>query len=97
MNSLFTPAEIAEKGDSIYNELFRDKYEGIHDGKFIAINVVNSNGFLGDYPEEALADAQAKEPTGTFYLAKIGANTAFHVGYLGERDDELDWAIRRTA
>ena len=93
MNSLVTPNEIAEKGESIYNQLFREKYEGLHDGKFLAINVVNSNEFLGDYPEDALAIAVAREPNGTFYLVKIGANTAFRVGHFGEQNNELDWAI----
>ncbi len=89
MIKLMTPDDIVVKGNEIYKNTFRDEYENIHDGKYLAIDVTNENAYLADYPEEALAEAEKRNPIGSFYLAKIGAETAFRVGNLGEQVDDL--------
>lgn len=97
MINIMAPDDIVEKGNDIYQNTFRDEYESIHDGKFLATDVANENAYLSDFPEEALAEAEKRNPNGSFYLVKIGAETAFHVGYIGEQDNDLDWSFRQTA
>ena len=58
MDYVMTPDKAAEKGNEIYNRLFRKHYEGIHDGKFLAIDLINENAYLGDYPEDAVGNAE---------------------------------------
>ncbi len=95
MDNVMTPDKIAEKGGKIYNCMFRKKYEGIHDGKFLAIDVINEKAYLGDYPEDALDNAAKDKVDTNLYLVKIGAETAFHVGYTGDQYYGMDWSIRQ--
>ncbi len=96
MDNVMTPDRIGEKGDEIYNNLFRKKYEGVHDGKFLAIDVVNAKAYLGDYPEDALDNAEKDNSDTNLYLVKIGAEAAFHVGHIGDQYYGMDWTIRQS-
>lgn len=86
MENVITPDELAEKGDRIYDKIFRDYYEKHHDGKFLAVDIENNEAYLGEHPETALDLAKKSAPNGVFYLVKIGAATAFYIGYTGERN-----------
>ena len=97
MDDLMTPDKIAEKGERIYDDFYRAKYEGYQDGHFLAIDTTNEAAYLGDYPEEALDKAVQENSNGRFYLVKIGAETAFHVGYIGVQNSDLGWPFRHTA
>ncbi|MCY4051730.1 MAG: hypothetical protein OXF60_09615 [Gammaproteobacteria bacterium] len=91
------PEKIAEEGDKIYNDMFKSKYEGHYDGMFLSIDIDTKEAHLGKYPEDALGLAEKKNPDGRFYLVKIGKETAFHVGYIGERYVGMEGGIQQTA
>ncbi len=89
-----SPEEIAEAAERIYDTCFREKYEGIHDDEFLAIDVLNETAYHGMYPEDALTKARAAQPDGTFYLIRIGADATFNVGFIGEQKTDMDWSLR---
>lgn len=92
-----SPDQIAEVAERLYDNTFRSKYEGAHNGKFLAIDVVNEKAYLGQHPEDALKRAGDAVPDGMFYLVRIGETAAFNVGYIGEQESELDRSIRPLA
>jgi len=79
--SLSDPKAVAEAGERIYAEKYREKYEKEHWGKFVAIDVLTSDAFLGDTAEQALEEAREKSPQGIFHLILVGSPGAFRVGY----------------
>ena len=97
MNKVITPNEIAEIGDRIYDKEFRAKYEGTHDGNFLAIDIDNEIEFFGENAEDALDKAESANPNGNYYLVKIGSETAFYVGYTGEKNNGMDWSFQQSA
>lgn len=94
MEQPMSPDAIAEAAHRIYDERFRDQYEGSHDNEFLAIDVVNETAYHGTYPEDALAKAREAVPEGTFYLIRVGAGATFNVGYTGVHKIDVDWLLR---
>ena len=86
------PKEIAERGESIYNEKYRKKYESKHPGKFVAINVDSGTAHIGDTPEAAYQAARDDDPGGTFHLIKVGSPGAYRVTY--SSSGALDWLFQ---
>ena len=83
------PKIIAERGEKIYNEKFREKYEKKHLGRFVAIDVASETAYLGDSPEAVLEEARRDAPKGTFHLIKVGSPGTYRVTYSSSA--ELDW------
>jgi len=78
---LSNPKAVAEAGERIYGEKYRQKYEKEYLGKFVAIDVTTSSAFIGDTAEQALEKARAMSPNGIFHLILVGSPGAFRVGY----------------
>jgi len=91
-NPISNPKAAAELGEKIYRELYQDAYEREHPGKFVAINVLDKNAFVGDTPEEVLDRAHATAPTGIFHLIQVGHAGAFRVSY--SQSSSLDWIFQ---
>jgi len=91
------PEEIIQKGDSIYNDRYRDNYEKSHKGEFLAIDIEDEKAYPGKYPEDAIGLARTEKPDGKFYLVKVGEETAFHIGHTGERHDGMVGSFQQTA
>ncbi|HYL84236.1 MAG TPA: hypothetical protein VE263_08385 [Candidatus Angelobacter sp.] len=87
-----TPQDISDRGDALYKSKFQALYEKQHPGKFLAIDVVTQEGFLGDSPEQALEAAQAQNINGYFHLVKIGSPGVFRVSF--SRSHTHDGVIR---
>jgi len=67
-----------KQGEAMYHALdhkLKDK-----DGLMIAIDVETGDYFLGRNTLEACDKGRKKYPHHTFYIKRIGANTAFVVG-----------------
>lgn len=94
---LMSPNEIAERAKRIYADKFRETYEGSHDGEFLAVDVNSEEAYPGKYPEDAMNAADQAAPDGTFYLIRIGRETAFDMGFTGGQRHILDRALRRRA
>jgi hypothetical protein len=79
MDAIRDPSKLAERGEQIYNEKFREVYEEEHRGKFVAIDVTSEHAYLGDTPEVALENARKESPKGVFHLIRVGHLGAFRV------------------
>jgi len=87
------PQAIAEIGEKIYNEKYRDEYERTHIGKFVAISLNSENLYIGDNPVDAYKTAQEAEPTSFFHLIKIGSEGVYKVGY--SSTSRGDWLFQK--
>jgi hypothetical protein len=90
--SITNPKAAAELGEKIYRERYKDAYEREHPGKFVAINVLTEDSYVGDTPEGVLAQARAAAPTGSFHLIQVGHGGAFRVGYA--QSSSMDWIFQ---
>jgi len=86
------PKVIAERGEAIYNDKYRKKYEDKHQGKFVIIDVVSEKAYLGDTVDQAFTAAREGAPAGVFHLIKVGAPGAFRVSY--SSGAALDWVFQ---
>ena len=87
----FDPREVAEKGEAIYADKFRENYEPEKDGQFVAIDVLTEEAYVAPQPEEALDLARREAPDGIFHLIKIGSEGAFRVSYTTNASS--DWVF----
>ena len=89
--SLANPKALAEAGEQIYREKFQKQLEAEVEniGKFLAIDVVAEEAYIGDSPEQAVNAARQKAPTALFHLMKIGFAGAFRVSYSNATPDWL--------
>lgn len=67
--------EVADKGTAIYEEI-KAQYDPKEKGKFLAIDPVTKDVFLGVSSAQALVSAKAKHPDGFFFVVKIGYDVA---------------------
>ena len=94
-NPISNPKVAAELGEKIYRERYKDEYERDHAGKFVAINVLNQETYIGATPEEVLDRAHTSAPTGIFHLIQVGHAGAFRVSYSSHNQNQtLDWIFR---
>lgn len=89
---LSNPKAIADRGEAIYREKYKDAYEANYLGKFVAIDVVSQNSYIGESAEQALELARKEAPTGLFHLIKVGSLGAFRVSHTSNA--KLDWIFR---
>lgn len=68
---------IADMGEKIYVEKYKDRLEKESGGHFAAIDVLSGNAYVGEFPELAIEKAQKESPTGVFHLIRIGSPGAF--------------------
>lgn len=83
------PKDIAEAGESIYKEKYRDDYEEKYPAQFVAIDVETKGAFVDILPEKAMEKGRKVNPVGLFHLMKIGASGAFRMSYVS--DARSDW------
>jgi hypothetical protein len=80
-----TPApstqEIARRGEEIYTQKYKHDLERSSKGKFVAVNVNNSEATIADTGEEAIEEALQKDPQGLFHLVRVGHQSAFEAGW----------------
>jgi hypothetical protein len=89
-----TPSAIAALGQKIYEERYKVALEENQQGKFVAINVRNSEASVGDTPEQALEQARAKSRDGLFHLIRVGFPSAYS-GSSQTAYDTQDWVFGR--
>lgn len=87
------PKQLAEKGEAIYNEKYREEYERLHPGKYVAIDLGSGKAFVADTPEGAVVLLQKESPRSFFHLIKVGSPGVFKVGY-SVHNNERDWLFR---
>lgn len=72
--------EIGAKGEEIYNRQIRQLVEDEHDGEFLVVDVTTGGYYLAENDEEAFEKAESANPSGRFYLIKVGRRAAHRIG-----------------
>ena len=91
---LSNPKVVAELGEKIYQERYREQYERLHAGKFVAIDVTTADAYLSETAEGAIKQGQEKAPQGVFHLIRVGEPGAFRVSY--GYDGQAEWAFNNS-
>jgi hypothetical protein len=76
-----SPKQLAEKGDAIYKQKYRQEYEQLYAGKFVAIDLSTEKAYVADTPEGAVELLQKENPRSFFHLFKVGTASVIKVGY----------------
>jgi len=79
-NNILSPEQVAQKGEEIYKNKLKSILEPKENGKFIAIEVISENYFVGDSILEALETAKKEYPDQLFHTIKIGYQGVFKMG-----------------
>ena len=82
--SISNPQAFADRGESIYREKYKDRYEDLHGGQFVAIDVATEEAYVGGSPVEAMNKGRNADPTGLFHLIKVGSAGAFRVRHTSD-------------
>jgi hypothetical protein len=77
--------DLVESGQRLYEERLRKLLEPAQAGRYIAIEPVSGNYFLGDTGTEALLEAHRALPESVFYLARVGYPAADTLSGYGRR------------
>jgi len=92
--SLTTPKAIAELGEKIYRDRYKEPYERDHPGKFVAIDVTTQKAYIDQTPEAVLEAARKDSPEGLFHLIQVGFPGAFRVSYTTHANEDMEWVFR---
>jgi hypothetical protein len=72
--------ELAQKAEQLYTSTIRSQLEPQHNGRFLAIEPVSGEYFLGSSLSEAIEAAREKYPDRLAYALRVGARPAVHIG-----------------
>lgn len=75
-----TPEQIAGLGEKLYQEKLKSILEPTQIGKFVAIEVVSGDYFVGDTIIEAMQQGREKYPDRLFHTIKIGYKGVYKMG-----------------
>ena len=89
---LSNPKEIAEAGEKIYADRYKNQYEREHPAKFVAIDITTEEAYIAHNPEDVLEAARGASPHGVFHLIQVGSSSAFRVSYT--LHDDLAWLFQ---
>ena len=67
---------LVESGQRLYDERLCNLLEPSQAGRYVAIEPISGNYFLGDTGTEALLEAKRALPEAMFYLARVGYSAA---------------------
>jgi len=90
---LTNPKVVAERGEKFYLERYKEQYERLYTGKFVAIDVTTGDAYVSDTAEDAIRKGQEKSPQGVFHLIRVGQPGAFRVSYGYGDDGQPDWVF----
>jgi hypothetical protein len=75
------PTRLAELGEKLYQERFKDQYAPEHTGEVLAIDVESESAYLGKSALEALLAGEAAHRGGFFHVVKIGGPGVYQMGF----------------
>ncbi len=76
----YTPEEVAQRGEAIYERQIRARVEPEHMGQFVVIDIETGDYELDVDDLVATKRALAKRPGAVLYGLRIGAAAAYHLG-----------------
>jgi hypothetical protein len=68
--------DLVESGQRLYDERLRELLEPLQVGRYVVIEPLSGNYFLGNTGTEALLEARRVLPEAMFYLARVGYSAA---------------------
>jgi hypothetical protein len=71
---------IAERAKALYEYELRNRLEADHRDRFLAIEPISKDYFLGDTFLSAAMAAKAAYPDRKSFVLRIGHDAAFHIG-----------------
>lgn len=74
---------IADMAAKIYTEKYKNDYEEKYLGWFAVIDVNTQSIFVGEFSDDAFAEAKTHSAGGPLHLIRIGYESAFRTGFLG--------------
>lgn len=80
MNATYTNAEIAQRGQALYDQQIREHVEAKHKGEFLVVEVDTGDYEMDAAAVNALERARSKHPDGALYLMRIGYRSAYNMG-----------------
>lgn len=89
---LSNPKALAERGEQIYTDKYKEAFELEHPDKFVAIDVTTEKAYIADSPMQALEAARRDASGGLFHLIKVGSRGAYRVSYTNNA--AMDWIFR---
>lgn len=75
-----TATETVRRGKEIYEESIRREVEGVHDGRFLVVDVTTGDYEVADDELAAFDRAEERNPDGVFYLLRVGRSAAHRIG-----------------
>ena len=81
------PRTVAEDGERIYDERYRDAYEAQYAGQFAAIDVKSGRAVVSEYPEVAIEQARTSMPGCVLHLVRIGSPSAYRMSFFFASED----------
>lgn len=73
---------IAQAAQQLYESQLRDKMERAHHGKYLCIEPISGDYFLGDTLDQAVNAALDSHPDRLTQTIRIGVPAALHLGVL---------------
>lgn len=80
MDATYTNAEIAQRGQALYEQQIRERVEADHKGEFLVVEVDTGDFEMDAAAVNALERAHIKHPNGALYLIRIGHRSAYSLG-----------------
>lgn len=84
---------LAEKGESIYQEKYKDECERDHMGRFVAINTENGEAFIADDGLDALRALDAKCPNAPGHMVRVGHQGVTSIGFSDNARERMEGAL----
>ena len=76
----YTPDEVAQRGEAIYEQQIRARVEPEHQGQFVVIDIETGDYELDADDLVATKRALAKRPGAVLYGLRIGSPAAYRLG-----------------
>jgi hypothetical protein len=76
----YTPEEVAQRGEAIYERQIRARFEPEHMGQFVVIDIETGDYELDIDDLVATKQALAKRPGAVLYGLHIGSSAAYRFG-----------------
>jgi hypothetical protein len=76
----YSSAEIAQRGQALYESEIRDTLMASDHGKLLVLDVETGEYELDTDELAAVQRARAKRPEGVFYIVRVGHPTAYRLG-----------------
>ena len=76
----FSSAEIAQRGEQLYEHCIRSQVEDRHEGKIVVIDIETGEYEIDDTTLPAARRIQAKNPDAALYSKRIGYDAVYGFG-----------------